>query len=90
MRALLSYVVPLLLPLALYVTYVMIARRVQAGQSPLSAQLRALPWLWLVGAGIVLMGVSVLAFKLSTGNDPGRPYVPPHVEDGRVVPGRVE
>jgi hypothetical protein len=90
MRALLAYVVPLFLPLALYIVYVVAARRIMNGQGELSQQLRRLPWLWLLAAGVGLMAISALGFGLSNRSPPDRPYVPPHVEDGRVVPGRVE
>lgn len=90
MRLFLTYIVPLLLPLALYVSYILVARRVAAGQGPLAAQLRALPWMWLAAAGVLLLGISLLVLNLTTGSDPNRPYVPPHMENGEVVPGRVE
>ena len=90
MRAILQYVVPLLLPLAIYVSYVLIARRVQAGQGPLAAQLRQFPWVWLAIAGVALLAISLLAFNLTTGSDPGGTYVPPKLEDGKVVPGHME
>ncbi len=89
-RILLSYVVPLLLPAALYILYVVVARRVQAGRGETAERLRRVPWLWLLAAGVALMGLSLVIFSLTSGGDSHRPYVPPHVEDGRIVPGHLE
>ncbi|MSO74191.1 MAG: hypothetical protein EXQ99_03430 [Alphaproteobacteria bacterium] len=89
-RILLTYIVPLLLPAALYIVYVVVARRIEAGQSETAARLRRMPWLWLLAAGVVLMGISLAIYSLSTGGDSHRAYVPPHVEDGKVVPGHLE
>jgi len=90
MRVFLQYVVPLLLPLAIYVGYLIIARRIQRGQGPLAEQMRQWPWAWLAVAGVTLLAISLLAFNLTTGSDPGGVYVPPKLEDGKVVPGHVE
>ena len=46
--------------------------------------------MWLTTAGLALLVVSLFATGLLSGSEPGGVYVPPHVEDGRVVPGRVE
>ncbi|MSO70294.1 MAG: hypothetical protein EXQ98_08500 [Alphaproteobacteria bacterium] len=89
-RILLTYVVPLLLPAALYIIYVIVARRILTGQSETAAQLRRMPWLWLLAAGVVLMGISLAVLSLTTGGDIDRRYVAPHVEDGKVVPGHLE
>lgn len=89
-RILLTYVVPLFLPAALYILYVVAARRIMTGQGEAAAQLRRLPWLWLAAAGVVLMGISLAAYSLTTGGDSHRAYVPPRVEDGKVVPGHLE
>ncbi len=90
MRILLTYVVPLLLPAALYILYVIVARRILSWRGEAAAQLRRLPWLWLAAAGVVLMGISLAAYSLSTGGDSHRAYVPPRVEDGKIVPGHLE
>jgi len=90
MRFFLTYVLPLLMPTVLYLLYLVISRRIMSGQGELAEALRRVPWLWLFGGGLVLVGVSLTIYSLSTGGETHRPYVPPHVEDGRVVPGRLE
>ena len=89
-RILLTYVVPLLLPAALYIVYVVAARRIMTSRGETAARLRRVPWLWLLAAGVALMGISLAIYSLSTGGESHRPYVPPRVEDGRVVPGHLE
>ena len=41
-------------------------------------------------AGLVLVVVSLLSYRATTGNAPGGTYVPPSFKDGEVVPGRFE
>jgi hypothetical protein len=38
----------------------------------------------------VLVGISLAVYSLTAGGETHRPYVPPQVEDGQVVPGHVE
>ena len=41
-------------------------------------------------AGLALVVISLLGYRIGTGNAPGGTYVPPSYEDGKVVPGRFE
>jgi cytochrome bd-type quinol oxidase subunit 2 len=84
MRYLLHLAV-LLLPLMVYVLYIRFVRRRQETEPTW----RETPWLWLMAAGLVLLTLSFLALGLVGGNPPGGVYVPPHVEDGKLVPGQV-
>ena len=48
-----------------------------------------MPWLILAGAGLSLLVVVLMGFVLFGGGaDPGTYYVPPHMEDGRLVPAQ--
>lgn len=79
-RILLTYVLPLILPTALYLLW---ARRAAArGLSP------DIPYPWLAAAGVALLALTVFALSLR-GGTPGGKYEPPRYEDGRVVPGHV-
>lgn len=53
--------------------------------------LETTPWFALTVAGLVLVcaGFVALAF-LEPGAPPGARYVPPRLEDGRLVPGEFE
>lgn len=51
----------------------------------------ATPWAWLVGAGAVLVGLSLLLSVFFHVDNRGQIYVPGEVgPDGRVAPGRYE
>ena len=41
-------------------------------------------------AGLVLVVISLLSYRVATGNAPDGTYVPPSFKDGEVVPGRFE
>ena len=82
MRFIFNYLLPLLLPLILYLSVVWATR----GGTP--GWLDETPWLALLGAGAVLLALSLLAWSLFSGAPTDEVYIPPHVEDGRVVPGR--
>jgi hypothetical protein len=44
----------------------------------------------LAGAGISLLIVTLLALVfLDDGGSPGETYIPPHLEDGKLIPGRM-
>jgi hypothetical protein len=90
MRIFLTYVLPLLMPTVLYVLYLVVSRQVMSGKGELAETLRRVPWLWLLGGGLVLVGVSLAIYSLTAGGETHRPYVPPHVEDGQVVPGHLD
>lgn len=88
-RMLLQYLFPLILPIAVYLVWTWIAgkRRRTAEEPPLWYEG---PWFWLIVAGFLLM-VTVLAISATIGGgSPEGTYVPPRVEDGRVVPGYVK
>jgi hypothetical protein len=51
---------------------------------------RGIPLAWLVAAGILVVAASLAYTALTTGDPIGGVYVPAHMEDGRLVPGRTE
>lgn len=77
-RILLTYIVPLLLPAVIYFLWL----KYTAGR----ASPREMPWPWLVGAGLFLALVVFIGLVL-LGGEPGGDYVPPHLENGEIVPG---
>jgi hypothetical protein len=83
MRFVLNYLLPLLLPLAVYLSVVLATRGRSAGW------LDETPWLVLLGAGVALLAFSLIGWSLFSGAGTEGAYVPPHVEDGELVPGRV-
>lgn len=83
LRKLLTVVLPLALPTLLYIGYLLIERR----RSRRAA--RHIPWVWLVLAGVGLMGATLAGMTLLDGGTVGGVYHPPAVVDGQVVPGRI-
>ena len=81
LRILLHYLLPFVLPILAYAVYVYLTNTGTAGW------LGRAPWIWLFGAGAALVAVSLVAWGLIEGADPGTTYIPPRFEGGRVVPG---
>ncbi len=86
-RIFLTIVLPLLLPTALYLIWVASVGRAEL--AGVTAPWRSLPWTWLLVAGAVLV-VIVLVVVVQFGGTREGSYVPPHLENGTVVPGHVE
>jgi Family of unknown function (DUF6111) len=82
-RAFLTIIVPLLLPTALYALWL-----ASVGRTDPAVEWRALPWIWLAGAGAVLTLI-VFVTVVQTGGTREGSYIPPHLQNGTIVPGRV-
>ncbi len=87
LRVLLTIVLPLVLPTALYLLWV---RTTQWGEGGGPTRWRALPWLWLAGAGVVLLALVLFVVTVHFGTTEQGVYVPPRYEGGHVVPGHIE
>ena len=87
-RVLLTIVLPLILPTALYLIWVTTLRR----QSSPDADSRwtALPWVWLAGAGLVLLAIVLFVVTVHFGAPQQGVYVPPRWQNGHIVPGHIE
>jgi hypothetical protein len=81
-RIVLFYILPFLLPFIGFFTYRFLVTRGQ----PL---LQNTPWFVLSTAGLALVIASLVTLALTGGWDRSGDYVPPRVEDGRIVPGQV-
>jgi hypothetical protein len=84
MRLFLQYVLPLLLPFLIYAAYVAVAK----GRTPRWLDLDEKEWLVLGGTGLALLMISLVTWSLLSGSPPDETYIPPHLEDGEIVPGR--
>jgi hypothetical protein len=49
-----------------------------------------LPWLWLAGAGVVLLALVLVVVTVHYGTAQPGTYVPPRWENGQIVPGHIE
>ncbi len=75
-----------LLPFALYVLYVWVARL--TGNK--GAKIDDAPIIWLLIAGAALVIGTVVYFISFENNPPGGVYHPPSFEDGKIRPGHIE
>lgn len=80
MRILLQYVLPLVLPAAIYFGWVLISKNKKISLQDGS-------WFWTIVAGFALMASVLVYTALTGGSEPGGTYYPSYVEDGKVVPG---
>jgi len=87
-RIFLTYVLPLLLPSAIYITWVWYARRQHDHESddPIPG-LRRGPLFWNILAGLALMMAGLVAIALTSGVAPDSgEYQSPKLKDGKIVP----
>jgi hypothetical protein len=84
-RILLTYLLPLVLPTAIYVAWVWYARATHQGDGELPG-LRKGPMFWCLLAGFALMVAGLVTVAMLTGAPPGSTYEPPRYEGGKVVP----
>jgi hypothetical protein len=87
LRVLLTVVLPLLLPTAVYVAWIAFISRSSSGER---VRLGALPMVWLALAGVVLLAAVLITVNVHFGEPVSGRYVPPRYEDGRVIPPHVE
>jgi hypothetical protein len=86
-RILLTIVLPLLLPTALYLFWVTVLRPARHDRT---SQLAALPWLWLAGTGVVLLAIVLFVVTVHFGAPEEGVYVPPRWQNGEIAPGHIE
>jgi hypothetical protein len=72
-----------LLPFALYLAYLRLRQQDEETSS------RQHPWTALFISGLVLVAASFVFWGLLENRNQRGVYIPPHLEDGRLVPGRV-
>jgi len=87
LRVFLTIVLPLILPTLIYLLWLRSVGGVPAGGAP---PWRALPWVWLAGAGAVLLALVLFAVTVRFGSPQPGVYVPPRWEHGTIVPGHIE
>ena len=84
-RRIVYEIILFLLPFALYGIYWRLS-----GRNRPDAATRAHPWAMLFIAGLLLVAANFVLWAITDGESAEGVYVPAHVEDGRVVPGRVD
>jgi hypothetical protein len=87
LRVFLTIVLPFLLPTGLYLLWIGTLGSPEEGGAISWA---AVPWIWLAGAGAVLLAVVLLVVTVRFGSPQEGVYVPPRWEGDRVVPSHIE
>jgi hypothetical protein len=83
-RVVVENIVLFFLPMAIYVTYILLTRKADAKGGLLDDA----PLVWLMFAGTVVVLVVLIAFGSTSGGKPGQVYTPPSLnKDGQVEPG---
>ncbi|HEX9646748.1 MAG TPA: DUF6111 family protein [Alphaproteobacteria bacterium] len=90
MRTLLTRILPLLLPVLVYLGWWYLARRRALARGETGPALSEAPWTWLFVAGFALLVMTLVVLGLTWGEEPGGVYVPPRYEGGKIVPGHIE
>ena len=88
-RILLTYLVPFLLPIALYAIWIWYRTRYAARHGGEAPKFEKGPWPLMLFAGAVLTFAIMGTIALHQGEPAGAAYEPARIEDGRIVPGRL-
>jgi hypothetical protein len=88
-RLIFTYLLPLLLPVLGFLAWNWL-RNLAGNRAEPPPDFADMPWMVLVGAGVSLLLVTLLVLVLlDDGGSPGETYIPPRLEDGKVIPGRM-
>jgi len=86
-RIVLSYILPLILPMAIYLGWVWVIRHRSRARGDEIPEIKNSGIFWSILAGVILMfaGLSILA--VTGGAPPGKGnYQSPRLENGKIVP----
>lgn len=83
LRVFLEIILPLTLPTALYFLWIALFPRENASA-------RTPPWVWLAGAGALLLAIVLVFMVVDFGTPQHGVYVPPAWRHGEIVPGHIE
>ncbi len=87
MRTLLQFVLPLVLPTAIYLMWAaFVRRRARMTGSSNIPLISEGPWVWLISAGLVLVIIGLIAFALLDTTFPAGEILPPRFENGVLLP----
>jgi len=81
MRILFQYILPILAPLIIYITWLVLR-----GKGKKLPHWGEGPWLWLIILGFVCGMTSLIYFGMSGMEEKGGQYVPPRYQDGKILP----
>lgn len=87
LRVFLTIILPLLLPTVLYLLWI---STLGSPEERGAVRWTTLPWVWLAGAGVVLLAIVLVVVTVHFGSSQEGVYVPPRWQNGRIVPGHIE
>ena len=87
LRILFEILLPLVLPTVLYLVGLQLANWSRQDRT---MDWAGLPWLWLTAAGALLLAAMLVVVTVGFGTARPGVYVPPRLQNGRVVPGHIE
>ena len=90
MKLFLTKILPLLVPLAIYAGWLIHAHRRAHALGTARPNVRDAPWPIMLLTGLAVLIAGMIALGLFTGEKPGGVYVPPHMENGKIIRGHVE
>ncbi|MBJ26187.1 MAG: hypothetical protein CMM30_08935 [Rhodospirillaceae bacterium] len=89
LRVTLIHLLLLCAPTILYIVYLILIRKIR----PVNTKDRVsnkLPFYPLIAIGAVLVVASLVSLSFSSGDPPEGHYTPPHIENGKIIPGQFE
>jgi hypothetical protein len=86
-RVFFTIVLPLLLPTALYLLWI---TNFGSPQDNGAVAWTSLPWVWLAGAGALLLAVVLFVVTVGFGTPQEGVYVAPRYVNGNIIPGHIE
>ncbi len=89
-RIIFTYVAPFFLPITVYALWVWYRTVYAARHGGEAPRFEKGPWPLLLFLGAVLALIVLGVSAVVSGGSPDSTYVPPHVENGKVVPGHLE
>lgn len=91
LRVFFTIVVPLVLPTALYLVWLWVARgALQEREEGATLRSAMLPLVWLAAAGVLLLALVLFVVTVHHGTSQPGTYVPPRWENGRIIPSHIE
>jgi hypothetical protein len=88
-RILFAYLVPFLLPIAIYAVWVWYRTGYAARHGGEAPKFERGPWPLLLFAGALLTFAVMGVIALNQGEPAGATYEPARIENGRIVPGQL-
>jgi|TARA_Y100000588_G_scaffold211720_1_gene225833 hypothetical protein len=90
MKLLLTKILPLALPVLIYLVWLFYAHKRAQKRGTQVNQLSDAPWLLIGLSGLTALIIGMIVLGLFTGEDIGGNYIPSHLENGEVVKGRID